>query len=658
MQSVRNLCIKQSEEVVKMNDEFNIISKSYGVRDVLPGCHRVLLIHPRLRRGRFFDLNPTKIKLQLEEATALVNTLPNFRVIQTVCVNTDRSTEKKRLWGEGRIERVISLKEEIAATALMIDVKILSPRQQVELSEIFRVPVYDRYNIVLLIFKMFAKTKEAKLQIQLAEIPYISLSVNVALKCIFREEKLEILRYREHHLRKCLKAAVEEKVNLRIGEARKNIRTVVAVVGYTNAGKSSLIKRLTGRDLYVEDRLFATLDTSLHLYRLPSGLPILFADTIGFISNLPSELLASFQATLNHVSNADLLLHVEDVSNPDYLAQRDVVLKTLLALRIRNDLIESMIRVGNKIDKLDQLPADESNTYFVSCTDGRGLVELLTAVDKRVLQMRGAVIRRLKLRPHSKAIPYLYKYSFIVGQPTPSEDNNYLLCNLQESETHFRDIMPLIALQLKANMVNLTELQPAGDWTKFRWHLKIYKFYPISVMMMERTKIPRNLVEIFNKLKSNVTFGTFIFISYIYSLQFKCTNCGEESKNWKYITEKYLYFEIFKDRYEVSGNRGTANLFEKCKLCARMNSVEIVKDSLQPYTDIGNFETLVKFDCRGLEPIAFEPRVRWKAVSTKSSLVFEDVDLIDKEWVDYDEKAAEPVEISEMDCRFVLCRKE
>ncbi|KAM3717992.1 putative GTP-binding protein [Dirofilaria immitis] len=443
----RYFCTKLPEQ---MNDEFNIISKSYGIQNITTDVHRILLIHPRLRRGRFFDLNPTKAKLQLEEAVALVNTLPKFKVIETTAISTDYSTKKNRLWGKGRLERIIALNEKICATALMIDVDILSPKQQAELTSIFRIPVYDRYNIVLLIFKMFAKTKEAKLQIQLAEIPYIrqrllSMYELHANPSVFhldtseksKAERLEILRYREQHLRKCLKAAVEEKANLRIGEAQKNIRTVVAVVGYTNAGKSSLIKRLTGRNLYVEDRLFATLDTSLHVFRLPSGLSILFADTIGFISNLPTQLLASFQATLDHVANADLLLHVEDVSNPDYLMQRDVVMKTLSLLKIRSELLNSVIRVRNKIDKLSQLPPDEPNTYSVSCADGRGLIELMAAVDKKVLELTGVTIRRLKLRPYSEAFSYLSKYSFLVGQPVPTEDNDYLLCNVIMDDNEF-----------------------------------------------------------------------------------------------------------------------------------------------------------------------------------------------------------------------------
>uniref|UniRef100_A0A8R1TWV7 Hflx-type G domain-containing protein n=1 Tax=Onchocerca volvulus TaxID=6282 RepID=A0A8R1TWV7_ONCVO len=468
----RCLCTKIPEGTIQRNDEFNIISKSYGIQDITPGGHRILLIHPRLRRGRFFDLNPTKAKLQLEEAVALVNTLPKFKVIETTAISTDRSTKKKRLWGKGRLERIIALYEKINATALMIDVDILSPKQQAELTSIFRIPVYDRYSTVLLIFKMFAKTKEAKLQIELAEIPYIrqrllsmyELRTNPSTFHLdtsekSKAEKLEVLRYREQHLRKCLKAAVEEKVNLRIGEAQKNIRIVVAVVGYTNAGKSSLIKRLTGRDLYVEDRLFATLDTSLHVFRLPSGLSILFADTIGFISNLPTQLLASFQATLNHVANADLLLHVEDVSNPDYLSQRDVVMKTLSLLKIRSELLNSVIRVGNKIDKLNQLPPGEPNTYFVSCADGRGFVELMAAVDKRVLTISGITIRRLKLRPHSEAFSYLCKYSFLVGQPVPSEDNNYLLCNVIMDDNEFsRNLNERKELQYLPFMIPLVKV--------------------------------------------------------------------------------------------------------------------------------------------------------------------------------------------------------
>ncbi|VDK29604.1 unnamed protein product [Gongylonema pulchrum] len=119
------------------------------------------------------------------------------------------------------------------------------------------------------------------------------------------------------------------------------------------------------------------------------------------------------------------------------MVQRETVMKTLLKLKIRKELLESIIRVGNKIDKLSELPDSEPGTYLVSCTDGRGLIELIAAVDKKVLSIRGATVRRLKLRPHSKAISYLLKHSYLVGRPTPSEDNNYLCCNIIMDDDEF-----------------------------------------------------------------------------------------------------------------------------------------------------------------------------------------------------------------------------
>ncbi|KAM3717991.1 UPF0587 protein [Dirofilaria immitis] len=163
--------------------------------------------------------------------------------------------------------------------------------------------------------------------------------------------------------------------------------------------------------------------------------------------------------------------------------------------------------------------------------------------------------------------------------------------------------MPIIALQLKANMVNVTSLEPMGDWTKFRWHLKL-----------------------------------------------KCTNCGEEPDHWQYV--------IAEDKFNIPGSRGTANMLGKCKLCSRLNSLEIVKDSFRPYKNSDDYDELIRFDCRGLEPTDFDPQSGWRAIGTESGTVFENIDLIEKEWVDYDEKAAQPTEISEIQHRFVLCRKQ
>uniref|UniRef100_A0A8R1XQ86 CXXC motif containing zinc binding protein n=2 Tax=Onchocerca TaxID=6281 RepID=A0A8R1XQ86_ONCVO len=163
--------------------------------------------------------------------------------------------------------------------------------------------------------------------------------------------------------------------------------------------------------------------------------------------------------------------------------------------------------------------------------------------------------------------------------------------------------MPIIALHFKANMVNVTSLEPMNDWTKFRWHLKL-----------------------------------------------KCTNCGEEPEHWQYV--------IAEEKFNMPGSRGAANILEKCKLCGRINSLEIVKDSFRSYKNSDDYDELIRFDCRGLEPTDFDPKSGWRAIGTESATVFENIDLTEKEWVDYDEKAAQPTEINEIQCRFVLCRKQ
>ncbi|TKR61334.1 hypothetical protein L596_028454 [Steinernema carpocapsae] len=135
--------------------------------------HSLLVIHPKIRWGENSAPKTTTPELQLAEAITLVKTLPGFTVANSVVVGTDYNTKKKRIWGAGRVEALVDVKNSHHVTAVMVNVDMLSPLQQSELHSVFGVPIYDRYNIVLLIFKQYAKTREAKLQIELAEIPYI-----------------------------------------------------------------------------------------------------------------------------------------------------------------------------------------------------------------------------------------------------------------------------------------------------------------------------------------------------------------------------------------------------------------------------------------------------------------------------------------------------
>lgn len=231
----------------------------------------------------------------------------------------DYNTKRKAVWASGNLEKLIARREAARATALMVNVDALSPSQQQELYRIFEVPIFDRYNIVLATFKQFAKTEEARIQIAIAEIPYIKHRIHAlsSKRLHSRPDILhidshysdidgdlnEILRKREQDLRKELKDVTRKNVG-QLG-VRNSSDAVVAVVGYTNSGKTSLVKKLTGAaSLTPKDQLFATLDTTRHLAKLPSGRSAVFTDTIGFLSDLPMHLIAAFEATLAHVKSA------------------------------------------------------------------------------------------------------------------------------------------------------------------------------------------------------------------------------------------------------------------------------------------------------------------------------------------------------------------
>uniref|UniRef100_A0A7E4VI14 Hflx-type G domain-containing protein n=1 Tax=Panagrellus redivivus TaxID=6233 RepID=A0A7E4VI14_PANRE len=447
----------------------------------------VFVIHPKVRWGANSAPSNTTPELMLEEAVALIRTLPGFNVATSVLVGTDYNTKKKLIWGGGRLEALMQHKLKHSVTAIMVNVDMLTPIQQTELTAYFGVPVYDRYNIVLLIFKLYAKTREAHLQIALAEIPYIrhrlkfldhdsdatpdALHVDQAVTSLShgKADKYEILRLREHSLRKKLKAVMEAKQDEleSRGEKGAHATTVVAVIGYTNAGKTTLVKKLTGaKHIFGEDRLFATLDTTVHSALLPSGCRVVFADTIGFISSLPVTLFASFQATLKHVVNADLLIHIQDLSHPNVNAQRDNVIETLHELGVRKDLIENMLTVGNKIDKLDggevclddviEKHGDKDQLQLISCENGFGLDGLIEQIDQKVQSMTGARLRRLKLRPDSPALAYLYRHGFISphSPPTPSDCEKFLIVDVLMNDDQFAKFRTHMPRKLKAKRVD------------------------------------------------------------------------------------------------------------------------------------------------------------------------------------------------------------
>ncbi|EFP01963.1 hypothetical protein CRE_22870 [Caenorhabditis remanei] len=293
------------------------------------GQWSVLVVHPKVRWGSGSASVLKQADRQLEEAVALVNNLPNMIAVDSLIMPVDYNTKRKSIGATGNLEKLVARRETARATALMVNVDVLSPAQQEELFGIFEVPIFDRYNIVLSTFKEFARTDEARLQISLAEIPYIkhrihalaSKRLNSRPEILHVEQQCaeieggdlnEILRKRGQDLRRNLKEATRRATEQQSGGSKHSSdAAVIAVVGYTNAGKTSLVKRLTGAEsLKPKDQLFATLDTTRHVAKLPSGRSTVFTDTIGFLSDLPIHLIAAFEATLAHVKSAVNMIHV------------------------------------------------------------------------------------------------------------------------------------------------------------------------------------------------------------------------------------------------------------------------------------------------------------------------------------------------------------
>lgn len=293
-----------SEEYVDADDQKNkdICTKiSNQYLGTVLGGHRVFVLQPYIKWGRDKKRN-TSPKLQMDEAVALINTLSNWCVVGTKYAPL-LTLQRKYLLGTGAME---DLKKELNhcenPTAIFVSTNLLKFVQIAELEKILGLPVYDRYSIVIHIFRQHAKSPEAKLQVTIAEIPYVRkkiLETYMTRNGIVMTDKLKLLfDNREKKLKNELKKLQQHRTIIR-SQRKKHGFPTVAVVGYTNAGKTSLIKALTGdKSLQPENKLFATLDTTIHGGLLPSKLKVLYVDTIGFIQDVPEILIEPFIVTL------------------------------------------------------------------------------------------------------------------------------------------------------------------------------------------------------------------------------------------------------------------------------------------------------------------------------------------------------------------------
>lgn len=295
------------------------------------------------------------------------------------------------LIGPGQLEKVKDLVKSSGAQCVVFN-STMSGSQQRNLRESLGVPIYNRPDVIFSIFERNVTTGEGKLQVELArlqyELPRVALTVEKQSKATggiggkggAGELTSKVLR---HHLRRMILSAEKRIENLRASrELRRQRRSKsglpnLAIVGFTNVGKSSLFNKLTNSDVIVEDKYFATLDPTIRIWQTDIG-KVLIADTVGFVEDLPKELINAFKATLEELETADLLLHIVDGSHPNYQDRMEAVNRTLAELKL--DKIP-MILVFNKMDNADcfnelEIKAQYPDAIFISVKENTGLDDL------------------------------------------------------------------------------------------------------------------------------------------------------------------------------------------------------------------------------------------------------------------------------------------
>ena len=329
-----------------------------------------------------------EIQASLDELTELIDTA-GAEVVGRLVQNRDRIANDLYL-GRGKVEELREMIYELGATGVCCDDE-LSPAQLMNLQDALDIKVMDRTMVILDIFAAHAGSYEGKLQVELAQLKFRATRLVGMRDSLSRlgggigtrgpgEKKLEIDRRVIRDRISRLKAELRNVESQRSQQRKQRQRSavpVVGIVGYTNAGKSTLLNALTGAGVLQEDKLFATLDPTTRGYKLPGGQNILLTDTVGFIRKLPHHLIEAFKSTLEEAKYADYILHVVDASNPQHEKQMHIVYDTLHQLDIREKTVITLFNKQDAVterEPLRDLRAD--HTLAVSAREGTGLDEL------------------------------------------------------------------------------------------------------------------------------------------------------------------------------------------------------------------------------------------------------------------------------------------
>jgi GTP-binding protein HflX len=385
---------------------------------------RAIVLYPHRRALHGINRDPDAC---LEEAIGLARAIDlDVRHADVVTLNRPRPAT---LLGQGVVENYKPIIEADHIDIVVIDA-VVSPIQQRNLETVWSCKVVDRTGLILEIFGARARTREGRMQVDLAHLSYQRSRLVRSWTHLERqrggagflggpgETQIESDRRQIDERITRIKRDLSRVARTRglHRKARKRIPyPIVALVGYTNAGKSTLFNRVTGAGVMAADQLFATLDPTMRDVTLPSGRKIIISDTVGFVSSLPTSLIAAFRATLEEVLEADLILHVRDVSHPDSDAQNSDVLDVLEELGVEQDRLGKMVEVRNKVDLLSiqERGAEEarsdrnSNEILLSAVNGQGCSALLELVDQRLNANRPVVEISLAFS-EGEAIAWLY----------------------------------------------------------------------------------------------------------------------------------------------------------------------------------------------------------------------------------------------------------
>jgi GTPase len=405
-----------------------------------PGlAESVVIVVPHVKRRSGDSSNGSRaIESRLQEAIGLARAID--LVVANAGVVPVATIRPATFLGKGKVEEISGLVRAEEAGLVFVD-HALSPVQQRNLEKAWSAKVVDRTGLILEIFGERARTREGTLQVELAHLNYQKSRLVRSWTHLERqrggfgflggpgETQIEadrrMIADRIKRIEQELEG-VKRTRELHREDRRRVPYPIVALVGYTNAGKSTLFNRLTASAVMAEDLLFATLDPTLRAARLPHGARVIFSDTVGFISELPTLLIAAFRATLEEVIEADVILHVRDVSHEDTEAQSGDVEKILRDLGIDPNDRRKIVEVWNKIDLLDREGRErienaasrrptEERPILISAETGEGIGELLSAIEERVVADRPTM--SLELDPSDGAgLGWLHRQTEVLSR--------------------------------------------------------------------------------------------------------------------------------------------------------------------------------------------------------------------------------------------------